>query len=46
LTEFARLFIEIAKRARTATEILQDHKLDKIENSLQDLPELKNNLLN
>ncbi|MFN5989966.1 MAG: hypothetical protein ACK47Q_11125, partial [Dolichospermum sp.] len=25
LTEFARLFIEIAKRARTATEILQDH---------------------
>jgi WD40 repeat protein len=41
LTEFARLFIEIAKRARTATEILQDHKLDKIENSLQDLPELQ-----
>ena len=44
LTEFARLFIEIAKRARTATEILQDHKLDKIENSLQDLQEIKNQL--
>ena len=41
LNKFAQLFIEIAKRARTATEILQDHKLDKIENSLQDLPELK-----
>jgi predicted NACHT family NTPase len=44
LTEFARLFVEIAKRARTATEILQDHKLDKIENSLQDLQEIKNQL--
>ena len=44
LTEFARLFVEIAKRARTATEILQDHKLDKIENSLQDLQEIKKQL--
>ena len=44
LNKFARLFVEIAKRARTATEILQDHKLDKIENSLQDLQEIKNQL--
>ncbi|MFN6197817.1 MAG: pentapeptide repeat-containing protein [Dolichospermum sp.] len=44
LNKFAQLFIEIAKRARTATEILQDHKLDKIENSLQDLQEIKKQL--
>ena len=44
--EFAALFVEIAKRARTATEILQDHKLDKLQVSLnqvrQDLQSLKN----
>jgi WD40 repeat protein len=44
LTEFARLFIEIAKRARTPTEILQDHKSDKIENSLNQIREQINQL--
>ncbi|WP_051155165.1 NACHT and WD40 repeat domain-containing protein [Anabaena sp. 90] len=41
LTEFARLFVEIAKRARTATEILQDHKLESLQNSLNPLPEIQ-----
>jgi len=41
LAEFARLFVEIAKRARTATEILQDHKLEKLQNSLNPLPEIQ-----
>ncbi|MFN9406289.1 MAG: WD40 repeat domain-containing protein, partial [Dolichospermum sp.] len=44
LTEFARLFIEIAKRARTATEILQDHKLDSLQNSLNQIREQINQL--
>ena len=39
LTEFARLFIEIAKRARTATEILQDHKLDSLQTILDQIRE-------
>jgi WD40 repeat protein len=41
LAEFARLFVEIAKRARTATEILQDHKLERLQNSLNPLPEIQ-----
>ncbi|MDM3856646.1 MAG: hypothetical protein PT120_17580 [Aphanizomenon gracile PMC649.10] len=44
LTEFARLFVEIAKRARTATEILQDHKLDSLQNSLNQIREQINQL--
>ncbi|MFN6096291.1 MAG: WD40 repeat domain-containing protein [Dolichospermum sp.] len=44
LTEFARLFIEIAKRARTATEILQDHKLDSLQTSLNQIREQINQL--
>ena len=44
LTEFARLFIEIAKRPRTATEILQDHKLDSLQNSLNQIREQINQL--
>ncbi|WP_254449302.1 NACHT domain-containing NTPase [Anabaena sp. UHCC 0253] len=43
-TEFARLFIEIAKRARTATEILQEHKLDSLHNSLNQVREQINQL--
>ncbi|MBO1058631.1 MAG: hypothetical protein HEQ27_19820, partial [Dolichospermum sp. JUN01] len=41
LAEFARLFLEIAKRPRTATEILTDHKLEKLQNSLNPLPEIQ-----
>ncbi|HLO89138.1 MAG TPA: pentapeptide repeat-containing protein, partial [Nostocaceae cyanobacterium] len=44
LAEFARLFLEIAKRARTATEILQDHKLDNLQRSLNQLREDIHNL--
>jgi predicted NACHT family NTPase len=44
LTEFARLFIEIAKRARTATEILQDHKLDSLQTILDQIREQINQL--
>ena len=44
LTEFARLFIEIAKRARTATETLQDHKLDSLQTSLNQIREQINQL--
>ncbi|WP_254435682.1 pentapeptide repeat-containing protein, partial [Dolichospermum sp. UHCC 0260] len=44
LTEFARLFVEIAKRARTATEILQDHKLESLQNSLTQVREQINQL--
>jgi predicted NACHT family NTPase len=44
LAEFARLFLEIAKRARTATEILQDHKLDGLQNSLNQVREKINQL--
>ncbi|WP_217357020.1 pentapeptide repeat-containing protein [Dolichospermum sp. UHCC 0299] len=44
LTEFARLFIEIAKRTRTATETLQDHKLDSLQNSLTQVREQINQL--
>ncbi|OBQ20427.1 MAG: hypothetical protein AN488_12830 [Anabaena sp. WA113] len=44
LTEFARLFVEIAKRARTATEILQDHKLDSLQTSLNQIREQINQL--
>ncbi|MBO1049770.1 MAG: hypothetical protein HEQ10_19610 [Dolichospermum sp. DEX182a] len=44
LAEFARLFVEIAKRARTATEILQDHKLESLQNSLTQVREQINQL--
>ncbi|MEY2911121.1 MAG: hypothetical protein RLZZ184_430, partial [Cyanobacteriota bacterium] len=44
LTEFAILFIEIANRARTATEILQDHKLDSLQTSLNQIREQINQL--
>jgi hypothetical protein len=44
LTEFGRLFIEIAKRARTVTETLQDHKLDSLETSLNQTREQINQL--
>ncbi|MDM3851460.1 MAG: pentapeptide repeat-containing protein [Aphanizomenon gracile PMC627.10] len=44
LTEFARLFVEIAKRARTATETLQDHKLDSLQTSLNQIREQINQL--
>jgi WD40 repeat protein len=44
LAEFASLFIEIAKRARTATEILQDHKLDNLQQSLNQVREQINQL--
>ncbi|WP_016950520.1 hypothetical protein [Anabaena sp. PCC 7108] len=44
LAEFARLFLEIAKRSRTATEILQDHKLDSLQNSLNQVREQINQL--
>ncbi|MBD2205099.1 WD40 repeat domain-containing protein, partial [Calothrix sp. FACHB-168] len=37
--EFARLFIEVAKRARTTTEILQDHKLDSLQLTLTQIRE-------
>jgi WD40 repeat protein len=44
LAEFARLFVEIAKRSRTATEILQDHKLESLQNSLNQVREQINQL--
>ncbi|QYX33549.1 hypothetical protein [Sphaerospermopsis torques-reginae] len=44
IAEFARLFIEIAKRARTATEILQDHKFDNLQRSLNQIREQVNQL--
>ncbi|WP_242039580.1 hypothetical protein [Anabaena sphaerica] len=44
LAEFARLFVEIAKRPRTATEILQDHKLENLQNSLTQVREQINQL--
>ncbi|BCL34375.1 pentapeptide repeat-containing protein [Nostoc sp. MS1] len=39
LAEFASLFIEITKRARTPTEILQDHKLDSLQRTLNQIRE-------
>jgi len=39
LAEFARLFIEIAKKARTTTEILQDHKLEELQSTLNQVRE-------
>jgi WD40 repeat protein len=44
LAEFARLFIEIAKRPRTATEILTAHKFDNLQNSLTQVREQINQL--
>ncbi|AFZ55906.1 NACHT and WD40 repeat domain-containing protein [Anabaena cylindrica] len=44
LAEFARLFVEIVKRARTATEILQEHKLESLQNSLNQVREQINKL--
>ncbi len=37
--EFSALFIEIAKRARTTTEILQAHQIDKLQDSLATIRE-------
>ncbi|HIK05977.1 MAG TPA: pentapeptide repeat-containing protein, partial [Trichormus sp. M33_DOE_039] len=39
VAEFARLFLEVAKQARTPTEILQDHKLDKLQRTLNQVSE-------
>ncbi|MBD2488228.1 WD40 repeat domain-containing protein, partial [Aulosira sp. FACHB-615] len=39
VAEFARLFLEIAKRPRTATEILQDYRFDNLQTSLERLRE-------
>ena len=44
LAEFARLFMEIAKRARTATEILQDHQIDNLQRTLNQIREQVNQL--
>ena len=44
LAEFARLFLEIAKRTRTATEVLQDHKLENLQTTLNQVREQLHNL--
>ncbi|MBD2499217.1 pentapeptide repeat-containing protein [Anabaena azotica] len=44
LAEFIRLFIEVAQRARTPTEILQDHKIDNLQGTLNQIRKQFNNL--
>ncbi|MBD2362382.1 NACHT domain-containing protein [Anabaena minutissima FACHB-250] len=39
VAEFARLFLEVAKQARTPTEILQDHKIEKLQRTLNQVSE-------
>ncbi|NET02763.1 MAG: hypothetical protein F6K61_19890 [Sphaerospermopsis sp. SIO1G1] len=44
LAEFTRLFIEIAKRSRTATETLQSHQIDNLQRTLNQIREQVNQL--